>query len=68
MASVTTHDLPTAAGWLEADHVRLQASLDLLDGPVDEAYAAAAADRAALMDLVRARAFRSTIPSSRCTP
>ena len=52
MASVTTHDLPTAAGWLEADHVRLQASLDLLDGPVDEAYAAAAADRSALMDLV----------------
>jgi len=52
MASVTTHDLPTATGWLDAEHVRLRASLDLLDGPADEAYAAAASDRAALMDLV----------------
>ncbi|MET0930955.1 MAG: 4-alpha-glucanotransferase [Aeromicrobium sp.] len=54
MASVTTHDLPTATGWLDAEHVRLRASLDLLDGPADEAYAGAAADRAALMDLVAA--------------
>lgn len=53
MASVTTHDLPTATGWLDAEHVRLRASLHLLDGPADEAYAAAVADRAALMDLVR---------------
>ncbi len=54
MASVTTHDLPTATGWLDAEHVRLRASLDLLDSPVDEALAAAADDREALMDLVRA--------------
>lgn len=54
MASVTTHDLPTATGWLDAEHVRLRASLDLLDGSADDAYAAAAADRAALMDLVAA--------------
>ena len=54
MASVTTHDLPTATGWLAAEHVRLRASLDLLDGPEDEALAAAAADREALMDLVEA--------------
>ena len=54
MASVTTHDLPTATGWLDAEHVRLRASLDLLDGPADEAYAAAASDRAALMHLVAA--------------
>ncbi len=54
MASVTTHDLPTATGWLAAEHVRLRASLDLLDGPADDAYRAAAADREALMDLVKA--------------
>ncbi|NRQ50111.1 4-alpha-glucanotransferase [Aeromicrobium stalagmiti] len=53
MASVTTHDLPTASGWLRAEHVRLRASLDLLDGPEDEAYAKAAADKAALLDLLR---------------
>lgn len=52
MASITTHDLPTAAGWLKADHIRLRASLDLLDGSADEAYAAAATDRSALMDLL----------------
>ncbi|MCW2823373.1 MAG: malQ [Aeromicrobium sp.] len=62
MASVTTHDLPTATGWLEAEHVRLRASLDLLDGPTDEAYAAAAADRAALMDLVRAEGIADAEP------
>lgn len=54
MASITTHDLPTAPGWLEAEHVRLRASLDLLDGPAEEAYAGAAADKEALLDLVRA--------------
>lgn len=54
MASITTHDLPTAPGWLEAEHVRLRASLDLLDGTPEEALAAAAADKEALLELVRA--------------
>jgi 4-alpha-glucanotransferase len=62
MASVTTHDLPTATGWLEAEHVRLRASLDLLDGPADEAYEQAAADRAALMDLVEAEGIDTDDP------
>ncbi|MET0447040.1 MAG: 4-alpha-glucanotransferase, partial [Aeromicrobium sp.] len=62
MASVTTHDLPTATGWLDAEHVRLRASLDLLDGPADEAYAGAAADRAALMDLVKAEGIEDDDP------
>lgn len=54
MASITTHDLPTAPGWLEAEHVRLRSSLDLLDGSPEEAYAGAAADKEALLELVRA--------------
>ncbi len=62
MASVTTHDLPTATGWLDAEHVRLRASLDLLDGPVDDALAEAAADREALMDLVRDEGIDVTDP------
>lgn len=62
MASVTTHDLPTATGWLDAEHVRLRASLDLLDGPADDAYASAAADRAALMDLVEAEGIEVDDP------
>jgi 4-alpha-glucanotransferase len=33
MASVTTHDLPTALGWLRGEHVRVRAELGLLDDP-----------------------------------
>lgn len=31
VASVTTHDLPTARGWLRGEHVRVRAELGLLD-------------------------------------
>jgi 4-alpha-glucanotransferase len=36
MASVTTHDLPTALGWLRGSHVELRARLGLLDDPAAE--------------------------------
>jgi 4-alpha-glucanotransferase len=36
MASVTTHDLPTALGYLRGEHVRVRAELGLLDDPVRE--------------------------------
>ena len=35
-ASVTTHDLPTALGWLRGEHVRVRAELGLLDDPAAE--------------------------------
>lgn len=35
-ASVTTHDLPTALGWLRGEHVRVRAELELLDDPAAE--------------------------------
>jgi 4-alpha-glucanotransferase len=35
-ASVTTHDLPTALGWLRGEHVRVRAELGLLDDPERE--------------------------------
>jgi len=38
MASVTTHDLPTALGWLRGEHLRIRADLGLVDDPAaDEA-------------------------------
>jgi 4-alpha-glucanotransferase len=37
MASVTTHDLPTALGWLRGEHVRVRAALGLLNDPEAEA-------------------------------
>jgi 4-alpha-glucanotransferase len=35
-ASVTTHDLPTALGWLRGEHVRVRAELGLLNDPATE--------------------------------
>jgi 4-alpha-glucanotransferase len=53
MASISTHDLPTVAGWLQDERIRVQADLGLLDGSAEEAYAQAKADREALFDLLR---------------
>jgi 4-alpha-glucanotransferase len=50
---VTTHDLPTAAGFLAGEHVRVRAELDQLGRPEPEERAAAEADRAALLALLR---------------
>ena len=35
-ASVTTHDLPTALGWLRGEHVRVRGELGLLDDPATD--------------------------------
>ena len=63
-ASISTHDLPTAAGFLRGEHVRVRAELGLLgddtgDGPgYDTAVAAeeqrAEAERAELLELLHA--------------
>jgi 4-alpha-glucanotransferase len=53
VATISTHDLPTAAGFLTAEHVRARADLGLLgDVPAEEAKAAA--ERAELVALMRA--------------
>jgi 4-alpha-glucanotransferase len=52
VATVSTHDLPTAAGFLRGEHVRVRAELGLLDDvPAEEAKAAR--ERAELLDLLR---------------
>lgn len=52
-ASVSTHDLPTAAGFLRREHVRARAELGLLDDvPAEEANAAR--ERAEWVALLRA--------------
>lgn len=53
MASVTTHDLPTAAGFLTGSHVQLRADLALLDDPVAEA-SNSARERAEMLALLTA--------------
>jgi 4-alpha-glucanotransferase len=53
VATISTHDLPTAAGFLTGEHVRVRAELGLLDDVAAE-EAKAAADRAELVELMRA--------------
>ncbi len=52
-ASISTHDLPTAVGFLRGEHVRARAALGLLKDE-DAEWAQAAIDRAELVDLLRA--------------
>ena len=54
MASVTTHDLPTALGWLRGEHVRVRTELGLLDDPVAEEKSWAAERQELLEHLVSA--------------
>ena len=52
LASVTTHDLPTAAGLLAEEHVRVRASLDLLGHPLEVEQQRVRRDRAALLAML----------------
>lgn len=52
VATISTHDLPTAAGFLRGEHVRIRAELGLLaDVPAEQERAAA--ERAELVALLR---------------
>jgi 4-alpha-glucanotransferase len=55
LASVTTHDLPPTAGYLEGAHVRLRAELGLLARPVEEELEADRAEQRVWLDEVRRR-------------
>ncbi|MGY2746613.1 4-alpha-glucanotransferase [Pseudarthrobacter sp. O4] len=55
LTSVNTHDLPPTAGYLAGEHVNLRESLGLLQRPVDEERAEAAAEQEAVLALVRER-------------
>ncbi|TAL22168.1 MAG: 4-alpha-glucanotransferase [Frankiales bacterium] len=52
LATVTTHDLPTAAGLLAEEHVRVRAELDQLGVPVEQELARARSERAALLEML----------------
>ncbi len=70
VASVTTHDLPTSAGFLTGEHVRVRADLGLLNDPDAEA-ANSARERAEMADCSPRRGSRrralSPSRSWRCT-
>jgi 4-alpha-glucanotransferase len=52
LATVTTHDLPTAAGLLAEEHVRVRDELDQLGVPVEQERAKVREERAALEALL----------------
>jgi 4-alpha-glucanotransferase len=54
LATVSTHDLPTAAGYLTGEHVRVRARLNQLTRPEAEEQADADLDRRRLVALMRA--------------
>lgn len=49
MASISTHDLPTAPGFLAGEHVRVRADLGLLGRPAEEERSDFEAERSALL-------------------
>ncbi len=52
MASVTTHDLPTAAGFLAEEHVRVRDELGQLGVPVEQERERAQRERAAVLAML----------------
>jgi 4-alpha-glucanotransferase len=56
LASISTHDLPTAAGFLQDEHVRARAEAGVLTD-VPAAREDAARDRSELLDLLRTEGF-----------
>jgi 4-alpha-glucanotransferase len=56
-ASVSTHDLPTAAGWLAGEHVRLRARLGQLGRSEAEEEAAWLASRAVVLGRLEAMGY-----------
>ena len=52
MASVTTHDLPTAAGFLAEEHVRVRDELDQLGVPVEQERERVRSERTELLAML----------------
>jgi 4-alpha-glucanotransferase len=67
LASVTTHDLPPTAGYLEGAHVHLRDELGLLTRSVEDELAAARAEQRVWLDEVRSRGLLADVPDDEAT-
>ena len=65
LAAVTTHDLPTAAGYLAEEHVTLRDRLGLLRDPVEEVRRHARQERARFLEVLTARGLLPAEPTER---
>jgi 4-alpha-glucanotransferase len=63
LATVSTHDLPTAAGYLTGEHVRVRARLNQLTRPEADERADAERERGKLVALLRAEGLVGDDPS-----
>lgn len=61
LATVTTHDLPTAAGFLAEEHVRVRDELGQLGVPVEEEAARARSERAALLTMLETTGLLASV-------
>ncbi|GAA4019379.1 4-alpha-glucanotransferase [Allokutzneria multivorans] len=57
VASISTHDLPTAPGFLRGEHVRVRAEIGVLGRSLAEEQAHASAERADFLALLRAESL-----------
>jgi 4-alpha-glucanotransferase len=64
MASISTHDLPTTAGFLRAENVRVRAELGLVDDP-DGEYARAAEAKAEMLVVLEEHGLVPPEPSEK---
>ncbi|CCQ15972.1 4-alpha-glucanotransferase [Rhodococcus sp. AW25M09] len=55
LTSVTTHDLPPTAGYLDGEHIELRSRLGLLERDIDAEKEVDAVQREAVLDLARER-------------
>ncbi len=65
LATVATHDLPPAAGYLAGEHVELRERLGLLTDPVEDLRATERAERGQVLDLLAERGLVGADPSER---
>lgn len=57
LASVNTHDLPPAAGYLEFEHVTIRERLDLIEMPIEQFRQQAANEQNAMMTMLVSQGF-----------
>jgi len=68
LASISTHDLPTAAGFLSGAHIDVRDELDQLAGPVEQERETWAQDRAQLLARLRAEGLLAGDPDTEPAP
>jgi len=64
VATVSTHDLPTAYGFLAGEHLRVRSDLGLLASTRDEETARIGTERAAVLGLLRSEGLVGADPSA----